>query len=177
MREIVTDRTAAGPHETKWTNNKKKKNRLVALLRSSHIQTMKTMTNVATLINKEAAKLDKLLPRCKDHPALVDDDVAKAEVAVDALLLMLLLVLVELAEAVVVVPVGGRTVDVSTAAERSSVVVGVITEVGIERDVAGGVVPEMESEDADDDDVPGEEIRVMAKAGLVSPESPNKTMR
>jgi len=140
---------------------------------------MKTMTNVATLINKEAAKLDKLLPRCKDHPALVDDDVAKAEVAVDVLLLMLLIVLAELAEAVVVVPVGGRTVDVSTAAEGLSVVVGVITEVGIERDVLGSVVPEMEPEDADDNDVsgPGEEIRVMAKAGLVSPESPNKTMR
>jgi len=29
MREIVRDRTAAGPHETKWTNNKKKK---IALL-------------------------------------------------------------------------------------------------------------------------------------------------
>jgi len=24
MREIVTDRTAAGPYETKWSNNKKK---------------------------------------------------------------------------------------------------------------------------------------------------------
>lgn len=70
--------------------------------------------------------------------------------------------------------------DESTAAELVSVEeAGVVTELDIERDVTGGVAPEMESDDADDDEVPGtgEEIRVMAKAGLVSPESPNKTMR
>jgi len=134
------------------------------------------MTNGATPIKKGATELHKLLPRCKDHPALVDDDAAKAEVKADALLLMLLLELVEL---VVVVAVGGRTVDASTAVEVTSVEVGVVAELRIERDVAGSVAPGMEPEDADDDEVPesGEEIRVMAKAGLVSPESPNKTMR
>ena len=145
---------------------------LVALLRSSHIQTMKTMTNGATLIRKGAAELHKLLSRCKDHPALVDD-AAKAEVTEDALLL--LPTLLELVEPVVVVPVGGRTVAALTAAEVMSVEVGVVTELEIERAVAGSVAPEMEPEDADDDEAPGpgEEIRVMAKAGLVSPESPN----
>jgi len=136
---------------------------------------MKTTTNGATLI---AAELQKLLPRCKDQPALVDD-AAKAEVAADAPLLMLLLTLLGLVEPVVVVPVGGRTVDASTAVEVISVEVGVVTELEIERDVAGSAAPELEPEDADDDEVsePGEEIRVMAKAGLVSPESPNKTIR
>jgi hypothetical protein len=135
---------------------------------------MKTMTHGTTLIRKGAAELQKLLPRCKDHPALVDD-AAKAEVTADALLLMLLLMLLGLVEPVVVVPVGGRTVDVSTPVEVISVEVGMVTEPEIERDGAGGVVPRMESEDADDPELPvlGEEIRVMAKAGLVSPESPN----
>ena len=78
-------------------------------------------------------------------------------------------------ELVVVVPVGGKAVDVSTAAEVMSVEVGMVTELEIERDVAGIVVPETVFEDADEDKVPesGEEIRVMAKVGLVSPESPN----
>jgi len=127
-------------------------------------------------MKKGAAELHKLLSRCKDHPALVDD-AAKAEVTEDALLLTLL-ELVEPAVAVVV-PVGGRTADASTAVEVMPVEVGVVTELEIERDVEGSVAPEMEPEDADDDEVPGpgEEIRVMAKAGLVSPESPNKTMR
>ena len=128
------------------------------------------------LIKKEAAELHKLLPRCKDHPALVDD-AAKAEVTADALLLllMLLLMLLELVEPVVVVPVEGKTVgDASTAVKVMSVEVGVVAELKIERDVVGSV-PEMEPEDADDDEgpEPGEEIRVMAKAGLVSPESPS----
>ena len=45
------------------------------------------MTNGATNIKKGVAELHKLLPRCKDHPALVDEG-AKAE----ALLLTLLVV-------------------------------------------------------------------------------------
>ena len=133
------------------------------------------MTNGATLIKKGATKLLKLPPRCKDHPALVDDDAAEAEVTADALLLMLLLVLLGLVEPDVVVPVEGRAVDVSTAVEVLSVEVGEVTELGIERGVAGSVAPGMEPEDADEDELPEseEEIRVMAKAGLVSPESPS----
>jgi len=138
---------------------------------------MKTTRNGATLVRKGAPKFHNLLPRCKDHPALVDD-AAKA----DALLLTLLLaLLVGLVESVDVVPVGGRTVGVSTAVEVMSVEVGVVmvTELEIERDVAGSVTPGTGPEDADEDELPesGEEIRVMAKAGLVSPESPSKTMR
>jgi hypothetical protein len=174
---VLAARNCHRPHRS-WTIRNKmakqqEKKNLVALSRSSHIQTMKT-TNGATLIKTGAVELHKLLPRCKDHPALVDDDAAKAEVTEDALLLLLL----ELVEPVVVVPVGGRAVDVPTAVKALSVEVGVVTELGIERDVAGSVVPGMELEDADDDEVsgPGEEIRVMAKAGLVSPESPNRTM-
>ena len=134
---------------------------------------MKNMMIGATLIKKGAAELHRLLPpRCKDHPALVDD-AAKAEVTPDALLLTLL----EPVEPAVVVPDGGRTADESTAAELMSVELGMVKELGVERDVTSGsvVVPEMESDDADDDGVPGpdEEIRVIAKAGLVSPESPN----
>jgi hypothetical protein len=93
---------------------------------------MKTMTNGATLIKKGAAEFHKLLPRCKVHPALVDDG-AKA----DALLLTLLLTLLELVESVVVVPVGGRTVGVSTAVEMMSVEVGLVTEPEVEKDVVG----------------------------------------
>jgi len=98
------------------------------------------------------------------------------------LVLSLSLVLLELVEllVVVVIPVVGRTVGGSTAVEESVSVVGVvITELEIERDVTGGVAPEMGSEGADDNEAsesPGE-IRVMAKAGLVSAESPYKTMR
>ena len=139
---------------------------------------MKTTMHGATLIKRGAAELHKLLPRCKDHPALVVD-AAKAEVTADALLLLLLLLL-ELVELAVVVPVVGRTVDAPTAVKvRSegkvmSVEVGVVAELEIERDVVGSVAPGMDPEDADDDEEPepGEEIRVMAKAGLVSPESP-----
>jgi len=97
------------------------------------------------------------------------------------LALSLSLVLLELVEllVVVVVPVVGRAVGGSTAVEESVSVVGVITELEIERDVTGGVAPEMGSEGVDDNEAsesPGE-IRVMAKAGLVSAESPYKTMR
>ena len=170
--EKSSDRTAAGPYETKWPNNKKE----IALLHCYvHIQTMKPMTNGATLIKKGAAELHKLPPRCEDHPALVDDDAAEAEVTADALLLMLLLVLLVLVEPVVVVPAEGRAVEASTAVEVLSVEVGGVTELGIERDVVGSVTPGTEPEDADEDELPesGEEIRVMAKAGLVSPESPS----
>lgn len=158
----------------KWSKQQVKKKTLLNFYTPVSFQTMKAMTIGATLIKKGAAELHKLLPRCKDHPALVGD-AAKAEDTEDALLLALL----ELLAPVVVVPVGGGTVDASTAAELMSVEAGVITELDIERDVKGSVAPEMESDDADDDGVPGpeEEIRVMAKAGLVSPESPNKTMR
>jgi len=142
------------------------------------------MTNGGTLIKIGTAELHELLPRCKDHPALVDDDAATA----DALLLMLLELVeplvdvpvgLELAEPFVVVPVGVRTADVTIAVKGMSVEACVVTELGIERDVAGSVVPGLEPEDTDDDEVPGpgEEIRVMANEGLVSPESPNKTMR
>jgi len=140
----------------------------------SQIQTMKTMRNGATLVRKGAAELHRLLPRCKDHPALVDD-AAKA----DALLLTLLLTLLELVEPAVVVPVGGRTVGVLTSVEVMSVEVDVVTGLDVERDVVGSVAPSVESEDADDDEVgeTGAEILVMAKMELVSPESPNKQMR
>ena len=140
-------------------------------LRSSQFQTMKTMRNGATLVRKGAAESHKLIPRCKDHPALVDD-AAKA----DALLLALLPTLLELVELVVDVPVGGRTVGVSTSVEEvmSVEVVGVVTGVEVERDV---VAPSVESKDVDDEDdavaETGEEILVMAKIELVSPESPN----
>ena len=166
-----------------------KKNNLVVLLRPSHIQTMKTMTNGATLIKKGAAEFHKLLPRCKDHPALVED----AAKAVPVLLLTLLLLLLELVEPVVVVPVGGTAVIALTVVVV--VHVGVVTELGIEGDVVGSVASVMESEDADDDNVDdnnvddnnvdddsaedddvsesGEVIWVIAKAGLASPESPN----
>lgn len=144
---------------------------LVVWLGSSQIQAMKTMTNGATLMKKGTAEFHKLLsPRCKDQPAL-EDDAAKA-VAVLLTVSLLLVLLLELVELVVVV---GRTVGVSTAVEGSvSVVVGVITELETERDVTGGVAPEMESEDTDDNEesVVPVEIRVMAKAGLVSAESP-----
>lgn len=145
---------------------------LVVWLGSSQIQAMKTMTNGATLMKKGTAEFHKLLsPRCKDQPAL-EDDAAKA---VAVLLTLSLVLLLELVGLVVVVPVVGRTVGVSTAVEGSvSVVVGVITELETERDVTGGVAPEMESEDTDDNEesVVPVEIRVMAKAGLVSAESP-----
>jgi hypothetical protein len=64
---------------------------------------------------------------------------------------------------------------VSTAVEVMSLEVGVVTEPEVERDVVGSVAPSMESEDADDNEVveTGEEIRVMAKMELVSPELTN----
>jgi len=148
---------------------------------------MNVMTNGTTLIKKGAAEFHKLLPRCRDHPALVDD-AAKA----DALLLL------ELVEPVVVVSVGGRDVGVSTSAEMMfvermfvemmlvevipvevmSVGVGVVTELEVERDVVGSVAPSVEPEGVDVDEMgeTGEEILVMAKMELVSPESPNKQM-
>lgn len=134
---------------------------------------MKTMTNEATLIKKGAAEFHKLLPRCKDHPALVGD-AAKADALLLTLLALLLLLLeLELVEPVVVVPVGGTTVGVSTAAELS-VDVGA-TELDVERIVRGSVAPSMEfEEDADDDEAleTGKVIGVMANNSLESPESP-----
>ena len=132
------------------------------------------MRNGATLVRKGAAEFHKLLLRCKDHPALVDD-AAKA----DALLLALLLALLELVELVVVVPVGVRTAGVLTSVEvvMSVEVVGVVTGLEVESDVVGSVAPSVESEVADDDEEEaaetGEAILVMAKMALVSPESPN----
>ena len=104
------------------------------------------MMNGATLIKKGAAEFHKLLPRCKDHPALVDD-AAKA----DALLLVLVLLelLLEPVEPSVVVPVEDKTVGVSTAVDVMSVDVGVGTVLEFEIDAVGSVAPEMESEDAD----------------------------
>jgi len=171
IREIVSDRTAAGPYETKWSNNKrKKKSSFVVLLRSSQIQTMRTMPNGATLIKKGAAEFHKLLPWCKDHPALVDD-AAKA----DALVLVLSPLELELVEPVVVVPAEVKTLGVLTAVEVMSVDVGVGTVLEFEGDVVGSVAPEMESEDTDAE--MGDEIWVMAKMELVSPESPNRQTR
>ena len=132
------------------------------------------MRSGARLVRKGAAEFHKLLLRCKDHPALVDD-AAKA----DALLLALLLLL-ELVELVVVVPVGVRTAGVLTSVEEvmSVEVVGVVTGLEVESDVVGSVAPSVESEAADDDEEEevaetGEAILVMAKMALVSPESPN----
>lgn len=137
---------------------------------------MKTTRNGATLVRKGAPKFHNLLPRCKDHPALVDD-AANADAL--SLTLLLLLTLLELVELVVDVPVGGRTVGVSTSVEVMSVEVDVVTGLEVKRDVVGSVAPSVESEDADDDEVgeTGEAILVMAKMELVSPESPNKQMR
>jgi hypothetical protein len=142
------------------------------VLRSSQIHAMKTMTNGATLIKKGAAQFHKLLPRCKDHPALVDD-AAKADALLLALLLLLLLL--ELVEPVVVVPVGGGAAGVLTAVEVMSVDVGVVTELEIERDEIGGVDPVMEFEDVDEVEAPetGKGIAEMAKGSLESPLSPN----
>jgi len=141
---------------------------------------MKTKTNGTTLIKKGAAEFHKLLPRCKDHPALVGV-AAKADALLLALLLLLLLPL-ELVEPVVVVPVVGRAVGVSRAVGVVVSVddVGVVTELEIERDEVGNVDPFVESEDADDDDArpeTGNEKGVMANMSLVSPLSPNKTIR
>ena len=133
---------------------------------------MKAMTKGTTLIMKGAAEFHKQLPRCKDLPALVGvADNADALL----LLLLLLLMLLELVEPVVVVPVGGTTVGVSTAAELVSVELGVVTELELERDVVGSVAPLMESEAKDDDEMAdtGKATGVIAKMELVSPESPN----
>ena len=140
------------------------------MLRFSQIQIMKAMTKGTTLIMKGAAEFHKQLPRCKDLPALV----GVADNA-DALLLLLTLMLLELVEPVVVVPVGGTTVGVSTAAELVSVELGVVTELELERDVVGSVAPLMESEAKDDDEMAdtGKATGVIAKMELVSPESPN----
>ena len=69
----------------------------------------------------------------------------------------------------------------STPDEVISVLVGMVTEPGVERDVIGSVAPSMESEDADDDSDKvaesrtGEEIWATSKMELVSesPESRN----
>jgi hypothetical protein len=138
-----------------------------------HIQIIKTITNGATLIKRGAAELQILLSRCIDrcidHPELADEDAAKAEVTEDAPLLLLLLELV-------VVPVGGEAVVMSPLLKVDPAKATVVIDPVIERDVVGTVGESAgEPEDTDDDGVPGVggEIRVMAKAGLVSPESPN----
>jgi len=130
---------------------------------------MKSMTG-ATLIKIVAAEVHMLLPRCIDHPALVDVEAAKAEVAADDALLLLKPI-----ELIVVglVAVGSR-VAVMMSVGVPSIKAVAVTEV-IERDVAVTVEGTVEAEDVDE--LSGEEIRVMAKEGLVSPESPNKTMR
>jgi len=102
--------------------------------------------------------------------------VANAEVTVDALLLLV----VELVEVVVPVKLGSETVVISVPVVVPPAKAAVVTEPVIERDV--GVTVEdsgIEADDADDDEVldPGEEIRVMAKEGLVLPESPNTNIR
>lgn len=129
---------------------------------------MKSMTG-ATLIKIAAAEVHVFPPRCID-PALVDDDVAKAEVAVDDALLPL-----EPVASIGIVAVGSRVVVMMLVLVGvSSIKAVAVTEV-IERDVAVTVEGTVEAEDVDE--LPGEEIRVMAKEGLVSPESPNRTMR
>jgi hypothetical protein len=155
--------------------DKKGKNGLIVF---HHIQIIKTTMNGATLMKRGAAELHILLARCKDHPELADDEAAKAEVTADAPLLLSLLLL-----ELVVVPVGGGAVVLSPLTEVPPIKAGVVRDPATERDVGGtvgGTVGESaeEPEDKDDEEVSetGEEIRVMAKAGLVSPESPNKTM-
>jgi len=158
---IFTNRTA--------DSDKKGKNSLIVF---HHIQIIKTATNGATLIKRGAAELHILLPRCIDHPELADDDAAKAEVTEDAPLLLLIL---ELG----VVPVGGEAVVMSPLLKVDPAKASVVIDPVTERDVVGTVGESAgEPEDTDDDGVPGDggEIRVMAKAGLVSPESPNKTI-
>lgn len=124
---------------------------------------MKVITNGAMPIKKGAAEVHVRLLRCKDHPELVDDDTAEAEATTDGLLLLLLLGPVEL----VVVPIGGKTVVPSAAAV-------VVTERVTERDEPSTDKLATELDDADDDEtLMPEEILVIAKEGLVSPESPN----
>lgn len=80
--------------------------------------------------------------------------------------------LLEPVEPVVVVPVASGLALIGVPSVKAAVV----TEPVIERDVGGGVDDGsgMGPEDAGDEKFvePGEQIRVMAKAGLVSPESP-----
>ena len=131
------------------------------------------MTNGATPIKKWAAEL-RILLWCKDHPALVGveagAEAAKAEVRTDGLLLILLL---EPVEPVGVVAVGSGVPLVGVPSVKAAVVAEPVIE---ERDVGGGVDGSgMDPEEAGEEKLvePGEQIRVMAKAGLVSPESPN----
>jgi hypothetical protein len=114
-----------------------------------------------------------LLPRCIDHPELADDDAAEAEVTADAPLLLLILLL-----ELLVVPVGGGAVVMSPLLKVDPVKASVVIDPVTERDVGTVGESSEEPEDTDGEEEPGagEEIRVMAKAGLVSPESPNKTI-
>lgn len=135
-----------------------------------HIQTMKSTINGAMPINMGAMVLHILLSRCIDHPAevaLVVVDAAEVEV-VDVLLL-------EPVEPVGVVPVGLVAVGSKVVALKvgvPSVKAAVVIGSAFERDVAVNGESGM---DADDDELPEPvaDIWVMAKAGLVSPESPN----
>lgn len=160
--------------QTIFTNRtgEKDKNSLIVF---HHIQIIKTTTNGATLIRRGAAELHILLPRCIDLPELADDDAAGAEVTADVPLLLLLILLLEL----IVVPVGGGAVVMSPLLKVDPVKARVVIDPVTERDVVDTVGESAEEpEDTDGDEEPGagEEIRVMAKAGLVSPESPNKTI-
>ena len=169
---------------TKWKKKKEKDKRQKAVCEDltpqldqfnfCHIQTMKSITKGIEM------RATELLPWCIDHPAEdtpVLDDAAEAEVDV--------LVPLEPVEPVVVVPVGLVAVG-----SEGVVVVKVwvptdnpsaVTEPVIERDeAASGGASGVESDDEDDDDDDDDEepelgavIWVMAKAGLVSPESPN----
>ena len=130
-------------------------------------------TNEATLIKKGAAELHIRLSRCKDRPALVGVDAAEAKATADVLLLLLLLLLLA-----AVVPVDSGAVVMSAPVVVLSVKAKTdgVTEPVIERDVGIAIDGSgMKPRDVDDDALPesGDEIRVMAKAGLVSPESPN----
>jgi hypothetical protein len=142
----------------------------ISLVAFRRIQTMKAIANGAMPIKKGATELHVLLLRCEDHPELVDDDAAKAEVTADELLLLLLLEL-----KLVVVPVGGEAVVPSAVAvEVLPVKAGVVTGPVAERDEESADELATELEDADGDEtLMPEEILVMAKEGLVSPESPS----
>ena len=161
VQQISTNRR---PYET----NNRERNSLVMF------RHMKTITNGATLIKKRTVELHVLLPRCKEHPELVDDDEDAAEAEAEAAAEALLLLPAGLIESVVVVSARDGAVVGSAAIEAPPIEAGRVREL-TETNVAGPTDESVIEPEGDDDELPvaAEDIRVMAKAGLVSPESPN----
>ena len=156
----------------------------------THFQSVKSMTNGATLIKIGAAEPHVLLPWCNDHPApLVGVDAAGVTATADALvpspllLLELLVPVVPVVRPVVVAAAAVGFVSFGSGAVVVSALVGVPVVVNGDgvweptsiRDVGEKVRlgPEGTAEDELLSVEAGGEIAVMAKTGLVSPESPN----